>query len=409
MKKLPPRTTYLILEFCAALFFGLVFNVNMVYQATVAHLTPLQLVLIGTILESSVFLFEIPTGVLADVKSRRLSIIIGYFLIGAGFLVEGSAPVFWAIALAQVLWGIGYTFTSGATQAWIADEIGDKDGQGEDVGQVFLRGAQMNRIGGLIAIPISVGLGSLILTLPILLGGALMILLAIFLIFAMSEHGFTPTPSAERTTWAMMRKTVGDARGLIRRQPLLLSVLVIGVFYGLYSEAFDRLWTPHFLQNCAPDLSQIKPVVWLGAMNTLGMLLSLVVTEIVRRRVDVRQSRALARFLMLNAGVMVLALAGFGLAPTFWPALVAFWVFGVARSVAGPLQTTWVNGYIDDPQVRATMLSVSSQTDAIGQIVGGPFLGAIGNRSIRAALVVAAVILSPVIPLYAATRRRAKI
>jgi DHA3 family tetracycline resistance protein-like MFS transporter len=68
-----------------------------------------------------------------------------------------------------------------------------------------------------------------------------------------------------------------------------------------------------------------------------------------------------------------------------------------------------VNLYIDDPQVRATMLSVSSQTDAIGQIVGGPFLGAIGNRSIRAALVVAAVILSPVIPLYAATRRRAKI
>jgi DHA3 family tetracycline resistance protein-like MFS transporter len=241
MKKLPPRTTYLILEFCAALFFGLVFNVNMVYQATVAHLTPLQLVLIGTILESSVFLFEIPTGVLADVKSRRLSVIIGYFLIGAGFLVEGSAPVFWAIALAQVQWGIGYTFTSGATQAWIADEIGAAEGPEVDVGQVFLRGAQMNRIGGLIAIPISVGLGSLILTLPILLGGALMILLAFFLIAAMSEHGFTPTPSAERTTWAMMRKTVGDARGLIRRQPLLLSVLVIGVFYGLYSEAFDRV------------------------------------------------------------------------------------------------------------------------------------------------------------------------
>ncbi len=401
MKKLPALTVYLILEFCAALFFELVFNVNLVYQATVVRLTPLQLVLVGTVLESSVFLFEIPTGVLADMKSRRLSILIGYAMIGVGFLIEGSLPFFATVALAQVVWGVGYTFTSGATQAWIADEIGV-----EKAGQAFLRGAQVARVGGLIAIPISVGLGSLALTLPILLGGALMLALSAFLAATMPEEGFTPTPVKDRTTWAVMRQTTGDALRLVRRRPMLLSLLAIGVCYGLYSEGYDRLWTPHFLENFAAPWPTIQPVVWLGVLNAVGTLLNLGVGEIARRRVDTRQARPLTRVLMLNAGIMILALIGFGIAPTFGLALAAFWVFGMARSLAEPLQTAWLNLLIDDPQVRATLFSVSSQSDAIGQIVGGPLLGAIGNRSIRTAFLASAALLSPALPLYAAARKR---
>jgi len=401
MKKLPALTVYLILEFCAAFFFGLVFNVNLIYQATVVRLTPLQLVLIGTILESSVFLFEIPTGVLADVKSRRLSILIGYAMIGVGFLIEGSLPYFATVALAQIVWGVGYTFTSGATQAWIADEIGT-----ERAGPAFLRGAQGARMGSLCAIPISVGLGNLLITLPILLGGAFMLGLSAFLAATMPEQGFTPTPVAERTTWAVMRQTTADALRLIRRRPMLLSLLAIGVCYGLYSEGFDRLWTPHFLENFASPWPAVRPVVWLGVLNAIGTLLNLGVGEIARRRVDTQQVWPLTRVLMLNAGVMILALIGFGAAPTFGPALAAFWIFGMARSLAGPLQTAWLNLLIDDPQVRATLFSVSSQSDAIGQIAGGPFLGAIGNRSIRAAFIASATLLSPTLPLYAAARKR---
>jgi DHA3 family tetracycline resistance protein-like MFS transporter len=97
------------------------------YEATVAGLTPVQLILVGTALEISAFVFEVPTGIVADVYSRRLSIIIGYVLMGLGFLVEGFFPAFLPILLAQIIWGLGYTFTSGATQAWITDEIGEDD------------------------------------------------------------------------------------------------------------------------------------------------------------------------------------------------------------------------------------------------------------------------------------------
>jgi DHA3 family tetracycline resistance protein-like MFS transporter len=105
----------------------MMFVTTSLYEATVAGLTPVQLILVGTALELSAFVFEVPTGIVADVYSRRLSIIIGYLLMGVGFLVEGFFPAFLPILLAQVIWGLGYTFTSGATEAWISDEVGEDD------------------------------------------------------------------------------------------------------------------------------------------------------------------------------------------------------------------------------------------------------------------------------------------
>ena len=71
-----------------------------------------------------------PTGLVADNYSRRLSIIIGFFLVGVGFVIEGLVPHFTVILLTQVIWGIGITFTSGATEAWIADEVGEASAGG---------------------------------------------------------------------------------------------------------------------------------------------------------------------------------------------------------------------------------------------------------------------------------------
>jgi len=119
---------------------SLIWTLSTLYFVDVASLNPLQLVLVGTVLEASVFLFEIPTGIVADLYSRKKSIVIGFVLIGLGFLLQGLVPHFVAILLAQALWGIGYTFTSGADSAWISDELGE-----DDLARVFLRGSQCGR------------------------------------------------------------------------------------------------------------------------------------------------------------------------------------------------------------------------------------------------------------------------
>ncbi len=397
-----PFAVYLVLEFSASLLFSLIFTASQLYYVSTVQLNPLQLVLVGTILEATVFLFEIPTGVLADVKSRRLSVIIGYVLMGVGFWVEGAFPYFATVALAQVLWGFGYTFTSGSTQAWVADELGD-----DRAGLAFLRGAQAAPAGALVAIPLSVVLGGLSLRLPIMLGGLLMILLALFLALVMTEEGFTPTPAQERTTWRTMLGTVRDARHLVRRQPVLLALLGTSLVYGLYSEGFDRLWTPHLLSNFqAPWHQSVEPIVWFGLIQAVMLLISLVTTELARRRVDLSRPLPLARALLVNASLIILSLAGFALTKSFWLALVLFWFLGALRNVAAPLHTAWFNLNIDEPQVRATLFSVSGQADAIGQIAGGPVVGAIGNRSMRAALLTSALLLSPVLPLYGLVLRQ---
>jgi MFS family permease len=86
-------------------------------------MSPLQLVLVGTVMEAAIFLFEIPTGVVADTFGRRRSIVVSFLIQGGATILLGSVPSFPVIAAAWALWGFGYTFQSGAYEAWITDEV----------------------------------------------------------------------------------------------------------------------------------------------------------------------------------------------------------------------------------------------------------------------------------------------
>src|SRR5262249_29623774 len=104
---------------------GMVHTIAPLYAVKAAGLQPLELALAGTLLELGVFLGEVPTGLFADMRGRRLCVIVGLCVIGTGIALMGAVPAFWCFALGSVLWGVGGTFISGAHQAWLADEIGD--------------------------------------------------------------------------------------------------------------------------------------------------------------------------------------------------------------------------------------------------------------------------------------------
>ena len=108
---------YYALNAFSRLFFVLTSTLNLVYMVTTVGLSPLQMVLVGTVLEAVCFVFEIPTGIVSDLYSRRLSVLIGLGLIGVGFLLQGAIASFAAVLAAQVVWGVGYTFTSGSIDA----------------------------------------------------------------------------------------------------------------------------------------------------------------------------------------------------------------------------------------------------------------------------------------------------
>jgi DHA3 family tetracycline resistance protein-like MFS transporter len=358
-------------------------------------------VIIGTVLEATAFLFEIPTGVVADTFSRRLSVIIGIALIGAGIALEGYLPLFAVVLVGQVVSGIGYTFISGATDAWIADEVGE-----EHLAQVFMRAGQVGRALGIAGAIASIGLASINLALPIALGGSLLASLSIVLVFIMPETGFKPAPREGRTTWQAMGHTFIEGTRLVRRRPSLTTFLLIELFVGLASEGWDRLVDAHFLTTFTfPTFLNLQPVVWIGGMSLVGGLLSIPAVEFARRRINMQNRQSVVRAVSVFSALKIGSILLCAFAPGFYLALVGRWGNAVFGSIQGPLYGAWLNQSIDS-NVRATVLSMSSQFNAFGQITGGPAVGAIGNSSIRWALGLSGILLAPTIPLYARAHRQ---
>jgi MFS transporter, DHA3 family, tetracycline resistance protein len=387
---------YLLLSFGTALFFTMWSMVTAIYRVENAGLNPLQLVLVGTVLEASVFLFEVPTGIVADLRSRRLSIVIGYALIGLGFVVEALWPLFGTILLAQVIWGVGYTFTSGAQEAWLADELGE-----EGLTHVYLRGSQAGMAGTLLGLLFSTLLGSIAVTLPMLVGGALTVVLALLLALFMPETGFKPTPAAERDNWQKMIDTFRQGLQVVSGRQLLILIMAIAVVTGFFSEGLDRLWAAHLLENFTfPTFDGLGTVAWFGLINVVEIVLVMGATELIRRRGRTEDRQALIRLLFLANLGMIISLVFFGLAGSFGLALTSIWSVMVFRRSAGPLYAAWLNEELPG-EVRATVLSMRGQLDAIGQVVGGPLVGALATAtSLRVAMVVVAAMLTPILWLY---------
>ncbi len=394
---------YLIFSGSSSLFLALIVTINLIYQVEVAKLNPLQLVLVGTALETVCFILQVPTGVLADIYGRRLAVIIGTLVIGMGFILEGSIPRFETIMLAQGLFGVGATFTDGAEQAWIAGEVGE-----DKVGALFVRATQIGLIGGLLGALFSAVLASVRLNLPIVIGGCLYVALALFLIFYMPEQGFRRIPKEERPSWRQMVDTFRAGLRLVRLQSMLLIMLAVQLFFGLSSEGYDRLSTAHFLANFTfPTLWQLKPAVWFGFFFIAAPLLSLAVTELIKRRLDINNQRmVIATLFSLNLlnvlGILVFAQTG-----NFFLAVLAYLSYRTIRSCMQPVWMTWLTRNTNSG-TRATVISLVGQVDALGEIVGGPPVGYIGVAfSLRAALTSVSVILSPVLLLLVYAWRRA--
>ena len=386
-----PTSIYLFIEMAASTFFPMIFVASSLYQVTVAGLTPLQLVLVGTTLEVSAFIFEVPTGVVADIYSRRLSIIIGYLLMGLGFLVEGFFPAFGPILLAQVIWGLGYTFTSGASEAWISDEIGE-----EHANKLFMRASRFGQYAALLGMGLAVLIGGTNTAVPIRAGGLGVFLIGVVLMLTMPETGFKPTPREDRDTWRQMVFTFKEGIQAVRARPRLKTILWIGLFYGLYSEGFDRLWVKHIIDNFdLPAFFMGNQVAFFAALRAVGTILTIIVMRSIEKRLDTSQPQVIGRAMLLVTGLLSAGLIGFVVSPLLGLTLGLFLLIMVVRKIAMPLYTSWVNQKLDSG-TRATVLSISSQVDAIGQIAGGPGVGLIAKLvSVVAAISTSGLLLTP--------------
>jgi MFS transporter, DHA3 family, tetracycline resistance protein len=306
------------------------------------------------------------------------------------------------VAAAQVIWGIGYTFTSGATEAWITDEVG-----AEQVGPVFLQAARWGTLAGIAATIIAILIGSIQLTLPFIIGGVGFLVLVVLLILWMPETGFHPQTGGREGGWSHMRHTLSEGFNLMRGSRILLLIMVLGVIFGLYSEGYDRLNEAHLLQSFAvPDLFGLQPIAWINILGLIGGLLTALALRWSEQHVQTANGAVLVRAISLLTGLLVANLLLFALIGNFFIAVLVRWGVGILRSVIEPLYTTWVNQHAES-SVRATVISMGELSHAAGELGGGPPVGLIGQGfGLRAALASTAFILLPSLLLLRDAWRR---
>jgi DHA3 family tetracycline resistance protein-like MFS transporter len=369
-----------------------------VYLVQELHLSPLQLVLMGTAMEAAVFLFEIPTGVVADTYSRRLSLIVGYLGMGTAWMVVGAVSTPWLIIVLWGFWGLSYTFTSGAEEAWIADEVGV-----DNVAGIFLRGSRVWYVGAVIGLLLQVAIGIESLRAGVIVGGAITVFAGLLCVVLMPERGFQRKPRADRgSALAEMRTTAVSGARYAWAAPVILLLVGVQLFMGMSAEAFDRLKEAHLLRDVGlPVVGSLDPVVWFGIFWLVGLLLGFVATGWLIKRFE-RHGRRLVTSALFTLTVMeMVAMLVFALTGSTWLAIAALLGVFFARDLASPLYTIWLNEQIRESSVRATVLSISGQANAIGQAGGGPVLGAIGNVwGIRAALTAGSLLIAPALWLY---------
>ena len=383
------RGLYLAMRAVLAFGRGLIMPAYVVYYVRTAGLGPLELVLVGTALETSYFVFNIPTGAFADTYGRRWAIVLGVAIIGLGWLVQGLIAIFAFILLAEAVRGVGEAFMAGATDAWIADEVGEAA-----LPALFARASQARQLAYLIGLAGSVALATISYAAPIVAGAAVSGLVAVGLAVLLREPAFRrPT---DRQSWRGLATTAHESASLVRRRPFLLTLFATAALVGAASEGFDRLADPHVLALLPAGLD---PVMAFAVIDVVATVIGIGMGEIARRAARVAIP-VLGPILAVAEALRIVAILVFALASGFPLAIGARMSKIAVQSLTQPLYQAWLTANIE-PRVRATVLSMYSLCNAGGQILGGPVIGTVGSLvSIPAALVSGTAFLLPNVLLY---------
>lgn len=397
-----PDRVFLTIAAVAASISTMAFTVAPLYRIQVAGLDNLELVLAGTIMEACVFCFEVPTGIVADLWSRKWSVVIGHFGIGLGFLIEAGFSSVAGVLAGQAVWGIAYTFTSGATVAWVSSELDDPDRR--ELTRLFLRASRAGSAAALVAVPLSFLLGvGWSLRAPLVLGGAMSVGLALWLARAMGERRFAP--AAERSAWRAMVSTARSGVGVIRRSRVLLILAVAMFISGGASEAYDRYTDKLFLDLGPPGWSDWSAVRWIAIVGCTSAVLGIIVPWWFQRThgelSEDRQRHWIAGLILVQVTFLVVMAAS----RSFVMAAAASLVIDRVRSLRSSLLGGWIVPLTPRAH-RATVLSTFEQADSISQVTIGPVMGLIGNSAgIPAALTASAALLAPSAGAVMAARR----
>jgi MFS family permease len=369
------QRTYLLLMLGNTLAASLIWGINTIFLLD-AGLSNLEAFAANAFFTAGMVVFEVPTGIVADTIGRRMSYLLGTLTLSGSSLLyvmlwQIEAP-FWAWAVVSLLLGLGFTFFSGAVEAWLVDALTATGYQGR-LETVFGRGQMVTGAGmlggsvagGFIAEQISLGT-------PFVLRGAILIVMFVLAFRLMYDVGFTPDKGSRPL--AEMRKIAANSIEYGWRVPAVKWLMVEALFtggVGIY--AFYAL-QPYLLELYGdPTAYQIAGLA--AAIVAGAQILGGVAAPRIRARFQRRTSA-----LLVTAGLSVVTLGLIGAIENFWAVIGLTTVWGLLFAATMPIRQTYINGMIPSRQ-RATILSFDSMMASTGGVWTQPVLGRIADTS----------------------------
>jgi MFS family permease len=392
--------TYLALTLLTTLAASFIWGINTLFLLD-AGLSNAEAFAANAFFTVGQVLFEVPTGVVADARGRRFS-----YVLGAGTLLLSTLLylVMWQVhapllgwAIASILLGLGFTFFSGATEAWLVDALRATGFTGH-LERVFGRaqtigGAAMlvgSVSGGVVAQATNLGV-------PYLLRAAMLGVTMVVALRFMHDLGFTPERGVGPV--AAVRNVVrGAVDGGFRNPPVRWLMLAAPFTAGTGIYVFYAA-QPYLLElygdKTAYGVAGLAAALVAAAQIVGGLLVGKV------RRFFTRRTDAL----ILGGVLNVILLGLIGLTNSFIVALALLAGWCLVFAMESPLRQAFINGLIPSEQ-RATVLSFDSLMGSAGGVVAQPALGRAADvYGYPTTYVVSAVIQALAVPFSILARR----
>jgi MFS family permease len=394
------KRTYYTLLLGNTLAASMIWGINTIFLLD-AGLSNLEAFTANAFFTAGMVIFEVPTGVVADVWGRRASFLLGTVTLAGStglyvLLWVAEAP-FWQWAVVSLLLGLGFTFFSGATEAWLVDALA-ATGNDEALEHVFGRAEVLTGVAMLTG---SVGGGYLAqvtnLGVPFVVRSA--VLVAMFVVAYLLMHDIGFTPKRDGRVAAEVRHIATNSIEYGWRVPAVRFLMVAGMFTGGVGIYVFYALQPYLLDlygnSQAYGIAGLAAAIYAGAQIVGGSLAGYV------RRLFRRRTSAL----LAAEFVGVVALILIGLVATFWAVLALMVVWSLVLAAVTPIRQTYLNGLIPSQQ-RATILSFDSLMASSGGVVAQPVLGRTADVwGYPASYVVSGVLSALAVPFIARARR----
>jgi MFS family permease len=390
---------YLLISGLFTLSASLIWGINTLFLLD-SGLSIFEVFVANAAFTAAMALFEIPTGVVADTLGRRVSFLLSEATLAVGTLayvgvaaIHGGLLLF---CLAGVILGLGYTFYSGAVEAWAVDAL-KATGYQKELDGLFARASIVASVAMITGTILGGLLGQISLSLPYLVR-ALLVLMAFGVGFrTMHDIGFTPRAMHLHGVFGEMRK-VGRA-GMTygwRKPAVRLLVLYSFLFIGFFSWAWYA-WQPYFL-----DLFG-RNAIWLsGVIASLFALAGIVGNMVVARLV--KRTKRRTTIMLGAAALSSITMVATGVIQSFWITVPIFLLGAVAFGIMSPVRQTYLHNSIPTSE-RATLVSFDSLVGSLGSVGGQTGLGFLSQeRSIPAGFVVGGLATFLAIPIFGRLR-----